>query len=220
MLLGEAATGFGNTWLIVLALCAVSFMLMQLRRRHAQTGQSQAAARRQFERLRGQSRLRESLEELLVQLEQVSREVNAQLDTKFSRLEAVVEDADRRIVRLESLLSESGGAVAGPAAGAARDSDATARRIERVRQRLARGRGQAQDSDSQQRPADAASAGVEAGPGVRQNAAPGAAAGPLASALHAEVFRMRDAGRSAMEIAEALAIPLGEVELVLSLREL
>jgi hypothetical protein len=51
-------------------------------------------------------RLRKSMEELLVQLQEVTREMNARLDTKMMALAQLVEDADGRINELKRLLEE------------------------------------------------------------------------------------------------------------------
>ena len=51
-------------------------------------------------------RLRKSMEELLVQLQEVTREMNARLDTKMMALAQLVEDADARINELKRLLEE------------------------------------------------------------------------------------------------------------------
>ena len=51
-------------------------------------------------------RLRKSMEELLVQLQEVTREMNARLDTKMMALAQLVEDADARIDELKRLLEE------------------------------------------------------------------------------------------------------------------
>jgi hypothetical protein len=49
------------------------------------------------------------MEELTVQLQQVARQINSQIDTRFAKLEACIGDADQRIERLERLLRRAGG---------------------------------------------------------------------------------------------------------------
>ena len=44
------------------------------------------------------------LQHLMVQLEELSRSINAQIDTKFAKLEQSISDADKRIVALRTLL--------------------------------------------------------------------------------------------------------------------
>ncbi|RMF82773.1 MAG: hypothetical protein D6744_05740, partial [Planctomycetota bacterium] len=85
---------------LLMALCAVTITLTVLRRRQFQTVSARDLVREQLARLRDQKEIRVSLEELLLQLEEASRRVNAQLDTKFARLEAAIRDADARIAKL------------------------------------------------------------------------------------------------------------------------
>ena len=44
------------------------------------------------------------MSELLVELQDLSRQITAQIDTRFAKLETVIADADGRIGRLERLL--------------------------------------------------------------------------------------------------------------------
>jgi hypothetical protein len=48
----------------------------------------------------------------MLQLEKLAKDVNAQLDTKFVKLERVIADADGRIARLEHLLRQASGSPA------------------------------------------------------------------------------------------------------------
>ena len=41
-------------------------------------------------------RIRRDLESLMIELEELSRKISAQIDTRFAKLEAVIRDADRR----------------------------------------------------------------------------------------------------------------------------
>jgi len=47
--------------------------------------------------------LRRDLEALMVELQELSRKISAQIDTRFAKLETVIRDADRRIAVLERL---------------------------------------------------------------------------------------------------------------------
>jgi len=51
--------------------------------------------------------LRQDLESLVVELEELARKINAQIDTRFAKLEAVIRDADRRIAVLERLTRQA-----------------------------------------------------------------------------------------------------------------
>jgi len=73
---------------------------MQAPRKTARSTWNEANDRRQA--------LRE-VEDVLVELDQVARQVHGQLDTRFAKLEAVIRDADGRIAKLERLLRQAEG---------------------------------------------------------------------------------------------------------------
>ncbi len=50
-----------------------------------------------------EAHLRRDLESLLVELQELSRKISAQIDTRFAKLEAAIRDADRRIAALNRL---------------------------------------------------------------------------------------------------------------------
>jgi hypothetical protein len=87
-----------------LILAATSFSMISLRRKRRERGPSpRMYAREQVARLREQKSIETDIGEIMLQLQQVAREINAQLDAKFVRLERSVRDADERIRRLERL---------------------------------------------------------------------------------------------------------------------
>lgn len=59
--------------------------------------------------------IRRDLESLIAELEQLSRKISAEIDTRFAKLEAAMHDADRRIAALHRLTRQSGEASARPA---------------------------------------------------------------------------------------------------------
>jgi hypothetical protein len=48
--------------------------------------------------------LRDQLDALMVQLEELARSTSAQIETRYTKLEVLLEEADRKIAQLESLL--------------------------------------------------------------------------------------------------------------------
>lgn len=175
-------------FMIVVVLCAITVMLMLLRRRQFRQVTGRDLVREQVARLRDQHQVRASLDDLLLQLEQLQREINAQLDTKFARLEAVVRDADDRIARLGALLGRQ------PAATAEQPEPAI----------------RAADGEPAPQPPTAARPSP---------AAPSRQPAPPLNPEHRRVYDMTDAGHSPIKVAEALGLTLGEVELILNLRE-
>src|SRR5207253_1782875 len=53
--------------------------------------------------------LRRDLDALMVELQELSRRISAEIDTRFAKLEAAMKDADRRIAVLNRLARDAGG---------------------------------------------------------------------------------------------------------------
>ena len=176
---------------LLLVLCAIVIMVVLLRRHQFRGTTHRDMARDHVARIRDQHRLRESMDELLVQLEEVSRRVGAQVDTKFAKLEKVIRDADERVARLEGVLGRSGGEFAEPRA--APPSAPTGAAASLLRSRA----GGDFESQAEQR-------------------APAAPVDPRFE----RIYELVDAGASPIKVAEQLDMPLGEVELILNLRKL
>lgn len=88
----------------VVGLVFFSLRISRRARQHATDTNKQM--HEQFSSLREHSALRGSMDQLLIQLEEYSRQCNAQIDTKCAKIEMVVRDADERIARLETLLDK------------------------------------------------------------------------------------------------------------------
>jgi len=159
-------------WAVLAGLLLITFSLVRRLRKRAR------AAAQQPVRSRGrgadddeQKPVRRSMEQLLIELQGVSRQINAQLDTKMRALTELTEQARREIERLEHLLEE---ARAGrPPAGST----------------------------------------TPAPPAEPERDAPA----PV-DPRHRRVCELSRAGLSAVEIARDTGQPVGEVELILSLR--
>jgi|GEM_PF-522038 len=221
-------------WAVLAATLALILVAVTMLRRHQfRTTSLRDAAREQLARLRDQREVQAALDDLLVQLEEVSRRVAAQVETRYAKLESVIRDADQRIARLEALTRAVGsgptpGAGAYPAGGLGPSAGGRA----------------GPSADAGDEPVFQPGLGAPAvvgpgappvlvtprGPTAFPNAPPSALPqapppGPAeATAPRSERFRriyeMADAGASALAIADALQIPLGEVELILGLRRL
>jgi hypothetical protein len=207
----------------LLVFAAVSISLLLVRRKYARTTSNRETGRDAVERIKDTQRIRDVADDLLVRLEQVAREVNAELDTKFTRLECVVRDADDRIARLQHLLaqvsaetsqgpelktqdsarSESAITTPPPVKAASVSKRST---VDQSRQHRRAVNSTENSGQSDER----APAGSEAS-GARQRPT---------DPHRQRVYDMFDAGRPLIQIAEALDLPLGEVELILNLREM
>ena len=144
--------------MLAAAVVGLTILMLSTRRKlrdHQQ--QTHPTARERFTELEREVKTTRNVEEVMLELDQLSRQIHGRLDTKFAKLETAIRDADQRIARL----GQSPGTPAGEPPTAA-----PAAREKRRRQ----------------------------------------------------VYEMADAGNDAMAIADALQLPLGEVELILNVR--
>lgn len=148
-------------------------------------------------------RAQQDMENVLVELSKMSRELSAQLDTRAAKLDALIGDADERIARLETLLRQA------PA------------RPEFARAELGRSDFAPGAAESLMRLVNSpASDGGDkyASPAAIGRPADDMAPSPSLDAEHAEIYRLADEGRNVSQIAGELSRPSGEVELILALR--
>ncbi len=145
-----------------------------------------------------------------VQMHELARELSARLDSKMRALEQLTREADRAAARLEAALAatQRGAATASAFSQAAR----TPREVLRV------------GNDFDAPPASQADGLKLAGESPSslvsslEPARAPAADGPSSQQRYDEIYLLADYGHSAVEIAQRLGSPIGEVELILSLR--
>ena len=202
---GMIAEMDSGPYFLLVVLCLVMLSVSMLRRSQQRRASSRDLTREQLARLRDQKDVRQSMDELLVQLEEVSRRINAQVDTRFAKLETVIRDADERIARLEQLAPRAG-----------RDS---------VRTGPPATNGGAKPGTSSGPSAPQAGEFQPGLPVARRSTSPteqaeGPSATPPASndERRQRIYELADSGTTPMTIADTLQMPLGEVELILSLR--
>jgi hypothetical protein len=96
---------------MVLVIAGISILLLTATRRRIRRAQNspQAYAREQRSRLHSERSLVADIEELMAELEQFSRQMQARLDTKFAKLETAIRDADQRVDQLDRLLRRAEG---------------------------------------------------------------------------------------------------------------
>lgn len=95
---GENLAAAGLLCLGVILISA--FLLMRLRKR-AQHGPSHPTAREQLERYKQRDGVKDDLNLLMVEIEQLAKRLGAQLDAKAHRLESLLDEADLRIAQLQ-----------------------------------------------------------------------------------------------------------------------
>jgi hypothetical protein len=163
-----AARFDSTTWIALVIGCAATMYVMYRARRpkkrdplESHPVSSSLAQQRAVER---------QMSNLLMELSEMARTVNATIDTRSAKLEALIDEADRRI---ETLRAMSANSTTSPA------------------------------TEPQQVAATVAFPTPES---------------PAYDERHLRVYELSDSGQSVREIADALARPTGEIELILALR--
>jgi hypothetical protein len=142
-----------------------------------------------FGSLASQRSVERQMQNLLVELSEMTRQMNAQIDTRAKRLEQLIQQADQRIATLRGL-------------DGAPNSKPTANPRPKPPEPI---------SDDIGHPP---TAGPPTAPDPRQESDRSQESDPR----HAEIYSLADAGKAPREIASQLGRPSGEVELILALR--
>ncbi len=169
-------------WAYVLFLLALALVLI-LPRRLARRSRILPKVR-----MSETDRLKRSMDELLIQLQEVAREVNATMDTKMIALKVLVEEADLACQQAETKIAEL-------------QSLLEARRLAEA---------PSVETDTAVRSTSELSE-PEAESRCNRDRA-----GERAQ-LEADVLRLAEEGRTELEIAQETGIPRGEIELMLAL---
>ncbi len=188
----EASKAADNSWLIMCAAILMAiFVIMNMRRRRPSDG-SPKQHRSEIDSANSQSlAIKRSLEKLLIELEELSRKIHGQIDTKFSKLDQSIVDADKRISALRILLDE-------------------AKRV--IGQNPETHGGNAVDSTAPE-----ASSGTLSTLGSEPSSKRDT---PIREPdeRHWQIYNLADRGRTPVQIAQELGTTTGEVELILNLR--
>jgi hypothetical protein len=101
---GGSAMGGDGYWRLALIIAAIGILGLYARwrqRRHT----TPVDVKELRERDLNPNRYRDATDKALVELVEISRDINAQTDTKIRYLNKIIKDADQRISRLEELLA-------------------------------------------------------------------------------------------------------------------
>ena len=85
--------------MLVLAIGGLTLVMLSTRRRIRESQRSSRTSSRREQ----EARATRDIEQVMLELDQLSRQVHGRLDTKLAKLEAVIRDADQRIDRLSRL---------------------------------------------------------------------------------------------------------------------
>lgn len=197
----DSPVAFG---LLIVGIVFISaWMLMRIRKRKLH-GPDHPTAREHLERYKQQDGVKNDLEGLMVEIEQLAKRLGAQLDAKSMQLEKLIDDADLRIAQLQQAMKAEHAKSASERSRQPASAEAITRQLETV-------------SEASMPPSESAPETPAGNPPAPSSDSPEASAGP--DALAADVARLADAGHSADEIAKQLGEHVGKVELILALRQ-
>jgi len=145
----------------------------------------------------------------MAELADLSRQINGQLDTRLVQLEILLHEADDKIARLEAATHQ--GACGDEVQAAESELSEQRAEAEEMLSRL-RGEGRSSLRDVASRSKNASKETV---PSESQEPTEENSENPE----HRNIFALSDSGQSAIQIAQQLGRPTGEIELILSLRK-
>ncbi len=219
--------GIDQWLLIIAAIVIITLLLMQSRRRRAMDG-SPKQYRREIDSATNKSTaIKRDMERLLVELSDLARQINGQIDTRFAKLEQSIVDADRRIQFLRVLLAaakeaklvDSDGSEEAGESPAEAESPAGAETAGGTAPgRLDVSVGDEGVSVSSRSEPQRADGDKDAVPSSQKDAIYAAGEEVGADDISRRTYQLADAGRTPIQIAQQLGQNLGEVELILNLR--
>ena len=173
--------------LLLAAVVLAGFLFMRMLRRTTPSNGTPRQYRREIESATAHtSAIKGDMEHLLIELDKLSREISAQVDTKLSRLEHSIAEADRRIAAMRIMLDAAKSA--GASLGIEDPIDSTT------------------DTNGEKTPT------------ADHETRPTSADADMA-ADREQIFKLADQGMTPLEIARKIDRRLGEIELILTLRQ-
>jgi hypothetical protein len=89
---------------IAVAVLAIIFMMWGISRRiRGKSSMTRQEAETRIPSLREQLEVRNNLQKLIVDLQDLARQINGHIDTRFCKLEVLIKEADQKIRQLEAL---------------------------------------------------------------------------------------------------------------------
>lgn len=190
--------------MLALAIVMLTMVMLSTRRKIRRNLRGpEEGVRERYDKLKAERRASRDLEEIMIDLDKLAREVNGKIDTRLAHLEALIRDADQRIETMRNM------------------------RDDLIAQQPASSRPPKSESGSQA----TASQKNQEGAATKPKSAPAiditlgdetdqpTEIQPPADGHDADIYRLADAGMTPIEIAQELGRGTGEIELVLSLRK-
>lgn len=101
---GAAGISISQIVMLAFAVAALTLVMISTQRRLRRSRLApRTSARERYTQLEERSVPTRDLERVMLELDELSRQIHGRLDTKLARLEAIIRDADQRIERLSRL---------------------------------------------------------------------------------------------------------------------
>jgi len=171
---------------IGVTLVTLSLVMGIRKKRRKMSGR--VTARETLDRYKAKSEVRDDLERVMVEVEEMARRVSAQLDAKTVAIEKLLRDAQTKVEQLNAAIE----------------------RFERAAAASANGEGKADGADDSPAPGDSVAPAPD-------TPTPPRAASPQ-DELSRRVYALADEGHAAPAIARQLDEHIGKIELILALR--
>jgi hypothetical protein len=189
ILLDTILTPSQRNWVVLLvALFAVSYLLFRPKLKKKKDPLEQPV----FSSLAQQRTVERQMQNLLVELSEMARQISAQLDTRAAKLEALIQEADEKLAALRNATGGLSNAP-NPTANFAMPA-----------------------SESRYVPSTTSMSAATMSPTTMATPSPKPAF-PV-DPRHAEVYALADSGRPVLEIADQLGKSSAEVNLILAMR--
>lgn len=226
--MGNLEDILNNDSLVPLALVVVTITLLIWSLRRKQSNRPRSPERpspvRESAPKLGQERIKRDMEDLLVELQELSRKISAEIETRFAKLEAAIQDADRRIAVLNRLNRElnenSSGSGSGSDSQQTKRSGQTGKTSKKKKpSRATRSNSKSTDSgDSKPRASSARSDDGKSEDRKSEDRKSESTGTVNLDSRNDVIYELADAGLTPVEIARDLGRTPGEVELILNLR--
>jgi hypothetical protein len=191
----------GSLFLVIFVVVTAFVLMLRTQRQLRQSGKTSKAAKPNTAHVdkkdcrpgAKEMKAQHQVEHWEVRMHDLARELSAQLDSKMSALEHLIQDAERQITRLDARLNRKPESGAETAAAPDRTASLPAPHITTQAAALATSKSMVNQPSRQASP-------------------------PPKERRFDEVYALADAGHTSAAIASRVGSPVGEIELILSLR--
>jgi len=196
-------------WAAAIALLA--FFLLQRTQRRIARGQQdkQLSVQERVTKKFDGSDIYSQISGQMAQLAELSRQINGQIDTRIAKLEILIAEAERAILKLEKITGKSPQEITDALANSHADQDA-ATAIKAISEKFQNARQDSQEQKSQSEEENQDNTEME-------EILESGISSFEKSSNNQEILDLADNGFSAVQIAQKFNRPVGEIELVLSL---